>query len=168
MAQENKTPLLANATEYIVPTIVSLAIISSLILVYYIMANPDGTTNATTTPTPTVAGATTNTDTFEMTTLKEGTGEGAKAGQSVSVNYVGTLKDGTKFDSSYDRKQTFTFVLGAGNVIKGWDQGVVGMKVGEKRKLVIPPSLGYGSAGAGGVIPPNATLIFEVEMVSFK
>lgn len=95
-----------------------------------------------------------------------GTGQEAKAGKTLSVNYVGTLEDGTKFDSSIDRGEPFSFVLGAGQVIKGWDQGFAGMKVGGKRILVIPPSLGYGSSGAGGVIPPNATLVFEVELVS--
>jgi FKBP-type peptidyl-prolyl cis-trans isomerase len=97
--------------------------------------------------------------------LKLGTGAEAKAGNQVSVHYVGTLTNGTKFDSSRDRGKHFEFKLGAGQVIKGWDQGVVGMKVGGLRKLTIPPSLGYGARGAGGVIPPNATLIFEVELL---
>lgn len=98
--------------------------------------------------------------------LKEGSGPEAKAGDKVTVNYVGTLENGTKFDSSIDRGQPFQFTLGAGQVIKGWDLGVVGMKVGEKRKLTIPADLGYGASGAGGgVIPPNATLIFEVDML---
>ena len=98
-------------------------------------------------------------------TLTAGDGAEATTGKRVSVHYVGTLTDGTKFDSSRDRGQPFQFVLGAGQVIKGWDQGVAGMKVGEVRKLTIPPELGYGSRGAGGVIPPNATLIFEVELI---
>ncbi len=97
-----------------------------------------------------------------------GTGVEAVAGKKVTVNYIGTLTDGTKFDSSYDRGTPFSFNLGAGEVIKGWDQGVVGMKVGGKRKLTIPPSLGYGAAGAGGVIPGNATLIFEVELLKVE
>lgn len=99
---------------------------------------------------------------------KVGTGAEAVAGKSVTVNYVGTLLDGTKFDSSYDRNQPFTFNLGAGEVIKGWDQGVAGMKIGGKRKLTIPSDLGYGAAGAPPVIPPNATLVFEVELLGVK
>ncbi len=98
-----------------------------------------------------------------------GGGAQAKAGTRVSVHYTGWLyKDGAKgakFDSSLDRKQPFAFALGAGEVIKGWDEGVQGMKVGGKRTLVIPPQLGYGARGAGGVIPPNATLLFEVELL---
>jgi len=97
--------------------------------------------------------------------LKEGTGEAAKNGDKVSVHYTGWLENGTKFDSSIDRGTPFEFTLGTGQVIQGWDLGVAGMKVGEKRKLTIPAELGYGAQGAGGVIPPNATLIFEVELL---
>ncbi|MBI2038357.1 MAG: FKBP-type peptidyl-prolyl cis-trans isomerase [Candidatus Nealsonbacteria bacterium] len=97
--------------------------------------------------------------------LKEGTGQVAKSGDKVSVHYTGWLENGTKFDSSVDRGQPFEFTLSAGQVIQGWDLGVAGMKVGEKRKLTIPADLGYGAQGAGGVIPPNATLIFEVELL---
>ena len=97
-----------------------------------------------------------------------GKGREAKTGDTVSVHYVGKLTDGKEFDSSRKRNQPFVFPLGAGQVIKGWDQGVVGMKIGGKRKLTIPPSLGYGERGAGGVIPPNATLVFDVELVDFK
>ena len=96
--------------------------------------------------------------------LKEGNGAVASAGQTVVVNYRGTLENGEEFDSSYGRKP-FTFPLGAGRVIKGWDEGVAGMAIGGKRKLVIPPELGYGSRGAGNVIPPNATLFFEVDLI---
>ena len=102
--------------------------------------------------------------------LKEGTGATAMAGKSVSVHYTGWLdKGGKKFDSSVDRGQPFMFQLGAGQVIKGWDEGVSGMKVGGKRQLRIPPELGYGARGAGGgVIPANATLIFDVELLAVK
>jgi FKBP-type peptidyl-prolyl cis-trans isomerase FkpA len=94
-----------------------------------------------------------------------GTGAAAAAGQSVTVHYTGWLTNGTKFDSSKDRNDPFVFPLGAGRVIKGWDEGVQGMKVGGKRKLTIPPALGYGARGAGSVIPPDATLVFEVELL---
>jgi FKBP-type peptidyl-prolyl cis-trans isomerase FkpA len=94
-----------------------------------------------------------------------GNGAAATAGQKVKVHYTGWLTNGTKFDSSKDRNDPFVFPLGAGQVIKGWDEGVQGMKVGGKRKLTIPPAMGYGTRGAGGVIPPNATLVFEVELL---
>jgi len=98
--------------------------------------------------------------------LEEGDGAVAQSGQNVTVDYTGWLTDGVKFDSSIDRGEPFSFLLGSGGVIKGWDEGVAGMKVGGKRQLVIPPDLGYGASGAGGVIPPNATLIFEVWLIS--
>ncbi|MDO9602530.1 MAG: FKBP-type peptidyl-prolyl cis-trans isomerase [Rhodocyclaceae bacterium] len=97
--------------------------------------------------------------------IVEGSGDTATAGQTVSVHYTGWLANGSKFDSSKDRNDPFDFPLGGRQVIAGWDEGVQGMKVGGTRKLTIPPNLGYGARGAGGVIPPNATLVFEVELL---
>ncbi len=105
---------------------------------------------------------------LEIADLVVGTGAVAETGKSVTVHYRGTLKDGTEFDSSRKHDAPFSFPLGAGKVIPGWDEGVKGMKVGGKRKLVIPPSMAYGERGAGGVIPPNATLTFEVELLDVK
>ena len=102
---------------------------------------------------------------LKITINQNGSGDSAETGMSVSVHYTGKLEDGTVFDSSIPRGQPFTFTLGAGQVIKGWDLGVEGMKLGEKRSLVIPPHLGYGIRGAGATIPPNATLIFDIELL---
>jgi FKBP-type peptidyl-prolyl cis-trans isomerase FkpA len=102
---------------------------------------------------------------LQIDDLVVGQGAEAAAGKSVKVHYTGWLTNGTKFDSSKDRDDPFVFPLGEGHVIRGWDEGVQGMKVGGKRKLTIPPALGYGARGAGGVIPPNATLVFEVELL---
>ena len=99
---------------------------------------------------------------------KEGTGAKAEAGKTVSVHYTGYLTDGTKFDSSRDRGQPLTFTLGQHQVIAGWDEGIALMSVGAKYKLIIPASLGYGATGAGGVIPPNATLVFDTELMDVK
>ena len=102
---------------------------------------------------------------LQIEKLAEGTGASPKTGDKVTVHYTGWLTNGTKFDSSVDRGQPFVFTIGRGQVIGGWDQGVATMKVGDKVRLTIPPELGYGARGAGGVIPPNATLIFEVELL---
>lgn len=100
--------------------------------------------------------------------LKAGEGTEAVAGKTISVHYTGWLENGTKFDSSVDRGRPFSFILGRGQVIQGWDKGVIGMKVGGKRKLTIPSDMGYGTRGAPPVIPPNATLVFDVELLDVK
>jgi peptidylprolyl isomerase len=105
---------------------------------------------------------------LKVETLKPGTGAEAQKGKKVTVHYVGKLEDGTEFDSSEKRKTPFTFVLGSGQVIVGWDKGVEGMKIGERRRLKIPSALGYGSQGVGQVIPPNANLVFEVELLQVE
>ena len=104
---------------------------------------------------------------LQIETLEEGTGDQeVKLGDTISVHYTGTLVDGTKFDSSVDSGEPFTFTIGQGMVIQGWEQGLIGMKIGEKRKLIIPSELGYGQAGAGELIPPNAVLLFDIELIS--
>lgn len=113
--------------------------------------------------------STTTTDSgLQIEEIKVGDGETARTGQFVSVHYTGWLTNGNKFDSSKDRDEPFEFPLGQRNVIAGWDEGVLGMRVGGVRKLTIPPQLGYGARGAGGVIPPNATLVFEVELLDIN
>ena len=124
--------------------------------------NPTGTSNNSTS-----AVQTSDIQGMKVEILTQGSGTGAKVGDSVTVNYVGTLQNGTKFDSSIDRNAPFTFVVGKGNVIKGWDLGVVGMKVGEKRRLTIPPELAYGKTGFL-TIPANATLTFEIQLLKIN
>ncbi|WP_414565707.1 MULTISPECIES: FKBP-type peptidyl-prolyl cis-trans isomerase [unclassified Anabaena] len=110
----------------------------------------------------------TNPSGLKYVEIEEGTGATPEPGQTVVVHYTGTLEDGTQFDSSRDRKQPFSFKIGVGQVIQGWDEGLSTMKVGGRRQLIIPSELGYGSRGAGGVIPPNATLLFDVELLDIK
>jgi peptidylprolyl isomerase len=144
-------------------------------------ATQQGETAAATAPAVDTAPATPMGDTFMMpanlqtmpsglqySIEKEGTGAQPQPGQIVSVHYTGWLTDGTKFDSSRDRNQPLQFPLGQARVIRGWDEGIAAMKIGEIRTLVIPPSLGYGERGMGGVIPPNATLVFRVELVGAR
>ncbi len=144
----------------------AIILIAGLVLFFVFRATAPETPQPVTKPT--------NDTTMEQATelqseiLQEGSGEEAKAGDKVAVHYTGTLTDGTKFDSSLDRGTPFEFSLGAGQVIKGWDQGVAGMKVGEKRKLTIPSDLAYGDGGFPPVIPPKATLVFEVELIEIK
>lgn len=117
---------------------------------------------------PTQAEPVTTASGLKYIDLVVGTGASPQPGNQVTVHYSGYLTDGTKFDSSVDRNEPFVFMIGHGHVIKGWDEGVMTMRVGGKRKLIIPPDLGYGSSGAGDVIPPNATLIFDVELLAVK
>jgi FKBP-type peptidyl-prolyl cis-trans isomerase len=135
---------------------------------YFVSQIPSDSANIDTTDT--LGAETSGVDMNEKLEIQDeivGTGAEAISGKTITVNYSGTLTDGTKFDSSYDRNEPFTFVLGAGEVIQGWAQGFAGMKIGGKRKLTIPPSLGYGSNDMG-VIPPNSTLIFEVELLKVE
>jgi len=165
--------------KWIILTIVAVALISAGVYLSSKNKSPEKETLVST-PTPTtiepteaatVSGTITpsamQSDKLLIVDLKVGTGAEAVAGKTVTVNYKGTLTNGTEFDSSYKRNQPFVFDLGAGSVIKGWDQGVVGMKVGGKRKLTIPASLGYGAI-ANGPIPANSTLIFEIELLKVE
>jgi peptidylprolyl isomerase len=119
-------------------------------------------------PTPGPDGAVTTASGLKYVDEVVGTGESPKTGQSVTVHYTGTLENGTKFDSSLDQGRPFTFRIGTGSVIAGWDEGLMTMRVGGKRRLIIPPNLGYGAAGSPPKIPPNSTLIFEVELLGVK
>ena len=153
-------PLMKNSN--IVPVVIIILVLVGI----YLMVQ---STKMTPAQNNTTTSQTSNTGGLVVTDEVVGTGAEAKAGMTVTVQYTGTLENGKKFDSSYDHGTPFTFALGAGQVIKGWDQGVAGMKVGGKRKLVIPPALGYGAQDVGGgLIPPNSTLTFEVELVSVK
>lgn len=145
--------------------IILLLLAGAAYLVYTNLSRPQENTVS---PLSDTTGLITSASGLRYQDLKTGSGTEAKNGDTVSVHYTGWLEDGTKFDSSVDRGQPFDFTLGAGMVIRGWDEGVAGMKVGGKRKLVIPPELGYGTSGYPPVIPANATLIFEVELLQVK
>jgi FKBP-type peptidyl-prolyl cis-trans isomerase len=139
--------------------------LTALFLILGIVTMTPGNAQTNASPTKVSGKPTSTASGLQYWDIMAGTGATAVAGKPVSVHYTGWLTDGKKFDSSLDRGQPFTFPLGGGKVIKGWDEGVAGMKVGGKRQLRIPPELGYGARGAGGVIPPNATLIFDVELI---
>jgi len=144
-----------------------IIIIIAVVVGYYLRASDIGEIKIQTNTQTNMQSNTPNEEELKIEVLAEGNGAEAVAGNTVTVHYTGALEDGTKFDSSLDRGQPFAFQLGAGMVIKGWELGVLGMKVGEKRKLIIPSSLGYGQTGIGP-IPPNATLVFEVELLEIS
>ena len=156
-------------------SLICCSLFASLLLAACSKTPDPGTTPATAPATSATTTTTTEPTGMDLiiTDIKEGEGAAVAVGQGAEVHYTGWLYDGgapeakgEKFDSSHDHGQTFTFQVGAGAVIPGWDQGVAGMKAGGQRRLVIPPALGYGARGAGGVIPPNATLVFDVELVA--
>lgn len=166
-------------TKYLAATIFLVVLVLAGAIFVFAKSNstnnqvfPTSTPSATIIPTETPQASTSATvnkmDELKIEDEVVGIGAEAVSGKSVTVNYTGTLTDGTKFDSSLDHGQPFVFNLGAGQVIQGWDEGVVGMKVGGKRKLTIPPSLGYGAAGIPGAIPGNATLIFDIELLKVE
>jgi FKBP-type peptidyl-prolyl cis-trans isomerase len=147
--------------------VVALLVIAAVVYFAFLRGSPSSS-SPTSSPSASSQGMVTTASGLQYEDLVVGTGPEAKSGDAVSVNYTGWLEDGTKFDSSIDRGVPFEFTIGAGMVIKGWDEGVAGMRVGGKRKLIIPPDLGYGASGAGDVIPPNATLIFEVDLLEIQ
>lgn len=155
--------------------IIMISSVVVVIILFFIILNVTSPSNkndntdltSSTIPSPTDQTTAEDFSEFKIEDITQGTGADVKDGDTVSVNYLGTLIDGTKFDSSYDRETPFEFTVGAGQVIEGWDKGLVGMKVGGKRKLSIPSSMGYGASGAGS-IPPNAGLIFEIELLEIK
>lgn len=160
-----------------IPIIIVISVVAVLALMVYFLIAPQSVSISNTIqssvfefgkPTENNPDNTMEQTKLQITDEKTGTGDPVKTGDRVSVHYRGTLQEGTEFDSSYKRNQPFSFTVGAGEVIQGWEQGLVGMKMGGKRKLIIPPELGYGSTGAGGVIPPNATLIFEIELIEIE
>jgi FKBP-type peptidyl-prolyl cis-trans isomerase FkpA len=148
--------------------ITGLALLLAVGIVYWVRSKKQSGTENVAAPAPSGGSTLTTSSGLQYVVLQEGTGDGVAAGKKVTVHYTGWLTNGTKFDSSLDRGRAFDFTLGIGQVIKGWDEGVQGMKVGEKRKLLIPSALGYGPRGAGGVIPPNADLVFEVTLLGYQ
>lgn len=154
---------MSNVSKMTIIAIVAVLILGAL---YFIFDRQSKTAPAL---APAAPKDTANPSDLDIKTIQEGSGEGAKNGDALTVHYAGALENGAKFDSSRDRGQPFTFTLGAGQVIRGWDLGLAGMKTGEKRRLVIPSKLGYGETGTpGGPIPPNATLIFDVELLKIN
>jgi peptidylprolyl isomerase len=150
-----------NKNLLIVIGVIILILVIIIIGIYFTWQKPGKTGEQNNSNSYTIQG-------MKIDILKQGTGEGAKTGDNVVVNYVGTLQDGTKFDSSIDRGQPFPMTLGQNRVIQGWELGLLGMKVGEKRKLTIPPELGYGAQKIGELIPANSTLIFEIDLLSIN
>jgi FKBP-type peptidyl-prolyl cis-trans isomerase FkpA len=166
VSAEPRLPLIRKATVFV-------AFAAAMLSTTAFQVSAQGTSPPPSTSSPSKSDAMPTT--LTKTDVKQGTGAEAVSGKPVVVHYTGWLYDpakpdhkGAKFDSSRDRGQPFSFPLGGGRVIKGWDEGVAGMKVGGQRTLVIPPAMGYGERGAGGVIPPNATLIFDVELIEVK
>ncbi len=146
--------------------VLALIILAVLVFLYTRLPNDDSMALKTS-PKPSTTSASSSAQ-LKIEDTKQGSGVAVKSGDTVVMNYTGTLEDGTKFDSSLDRGQPFETKIGTGEVIKGWDQGIPGMKVGGKRRLTIPPELGYGAEGSPPKIPPNSTLIFDVELLQIK
>lgn len=148
--------------------IICLILVFVILAVIVVKTDSKPTESTSDTPTPTTAVTPLDVDELNIEEIKVGTGSAVKSGDTVTVHYLGTLLDGTKFDSSYDRGEPFVTPIGSGAVIKGWDEGMIGMKIGGKRKLTIPSYLGYGETGAGRIIPPGAGLIFEIELLDIE
>lgn len=154
---------------WIIAGLIALALVAAGIWFFFLRGGSVSNSTSSSNAVPAVTGTTSTTPGgVQVIDVQTGSGREAQSGSQLSMHYTGYLTDGTKFDSSLDRGQPFEFQLGAGDVIKGWDEGIVGMKEGGKRRLIIPPQLGYGAAGHPPVIPPNATLIFDVELLSVK